>query len=82
MQLDQLVQIIGNVAEQCLPSLVRFLFKWYEGQIQNLNYIKQNQPNEQNNQQTSSKVPFKVKQQQMIQAKQLVNYLTSIYQIY
>ncbi len=75
MQLDQLVQIIGSVAEQCLPSIIRFLLKWYEGQTQNLNYMKQNQPNDQTNQSNSLKVPHKLKQQQMIQAKQLFNML-------
>lgn len=73
MQLDQLVQTIGNVAEQCLPSIVRFLIKWYEAQIQNLNHIKQvqqQQQTEQANQTSSSKIPYKAKQQQIIQAKQ------------
>lgn len=75
LQLDQLVQTIGNVAEQCLPSQVRFLLTWHEKQIQNLTHMKQMQQvqqAEQMNQASASKIPLKTRQQQLIQAKQLV----------
>jgi hypothetical protein len=73
LQLDQLVQTLGNVAEQCLPSLVRFLIKWHDAQMQNLNHFKQihqTQQSEQASQLSSLKIPQKAKQQQLIQAKQ------------
>lgn len=31
-QFDQLVSSLGSVAEQCLPSILRTLFAWYERQ--------------------------------------------------
>lgn len=43
VQLDQLVQTMGQLAEKCLPSLVRSLLIWYESQMSNLNYLKQQQ---------------------------------------
>lgn len=43
IQLDQLVQTMGQLAEKCLPSLVRSLLIWYESQMSNLNYLKQQQ---------------------------------------
>lgn len=71
------MQTLGNVAEQCLPSLVRFLLKWYEAQIINLNFLRQQQQQQlQQTESTSqlaaqaSKLPNKTRQQQMIQAKQ------------
>jgi hypothetical protein len=31
-QFDQLLSTLGSVAEQCLPSLLKTLFAWYERQ--------------------------------------------------
>jgi len=40
-QFDQLVQTMGQVAEQCLPSLTKALLVWHESQMSNLSYLKQ-----------------------------------------
>jgi hypothetical protein len=72
-QLEQLVITMGNVAEQCLPSLLRSLLIWHEAQFSNLNYLKQhlNQVHKQQAdaiQASNSKLTLKLKQQ-LIQAK-------------
>lgn len=48
------MQTLGNVAEQCLPSLVRFLLKWYDAQLLNLNFLKQQHMQQQMMQQNES----------------------------
>jgi hypothetical protein len=87
IQLEQLVMTMGAVAEQCLPSLLRTLLIWFESQLNNLNYLKQQQQIIQKQQadaaqtaNTNSKVNLKVKQQQLLQAKLFVLFL--IYFIY
>jgi hypothetical protein len=72
-QLYQLVTTMGQVAEQCLPSLVRTLLMWHESQLSNLNYIKKLQEvtsaNNINNPSTAStKISMKARQL-LIQAK-------------
>jgi len=42
-QFDQLVATMGQVAEQCLPSLTKALLVWHESQMSNLSYLKQQQ---------------------------------------
>ena len=72
------------MAEQCLPSLVRFLIKWHDAQMQNLNHFKQiqqTQHSEQASQLSSLKIPQKAKQQQLIQAKQY-NFFSNIEKFY
>ena len=65
---------MGNVAEQCLPSLTRTLLVWHESQLSNLNFLKQQQPQLQSDASSFStmantKTNLKSKQQLLTQAK-------------
>ena len=40
---DRLVSTLGQVAEQCLPSLTHTLLVWHEAQLTNLAFLKQTQ---------------------------------------
>lgn len=63
---------MGQVAEQCLPSLIRTLLIWHESQLANLNYLKiQNQQQTEYNAfsiSAPSKIALKAKQH-LMQAK-------------
>ena len=72
LQLDQLVMAMGQVAEHCLPSLTRSLLMWHEHQLNNLNYLRQQQMLLHKQQvdaaqvaNTNSKVILKIRQQLM-----------------
>jgi hypothetical protein len=67
-QFDKLISTMGNLAEKCLPSLTRTLLVWYETQVANLNYLKQQSQVDINLTQSNSKLLSKAKSQQM-QAK-------------
>ena len=65
---------MGNVAEQCLPSLTRTLLVWHESQLSNLNFLKQQQQQLQSDASSFStmantKTNLKSKQQLLTQAK-------------
>lgn len=64
---------MGNVAEQCLPSLTRTLLVWHESQISNLNFLKQQQQLQSDTSSFSTmantKTNLKSKQQLLTQAK-------------
>jgi len=67
-QFDKLISTMGNLAEKCLPSLTRTLLVWYETQVANLNYLKQQSQVDLNQTLSNSKLLSKAKSQQM-QAK-------------
>jgi hypothetical protein len=66
---------MGNVAEQCLPSLTRTLLVWHESQLSNLNFLKQQQQQQLQSDASSfstmanTKTNLKSKQQLLTQAK-------------
>ena len=43
IQYDKLLATLGQVAEQCLPSLLHTLLLWHEAQMTNLAYLRQQQ---------------------------------------